>query len=137
MGGVARSSVRPPRLARQEVTAMSTSETATEQVNEVTLVGRMSQPAEQQVLPSGSELVKFRVIVGRPPSPTSRVTVDALDCVVWTKRPARAVAGWRTGDLVEVKGSLRRRFFAPTGGGRVSRCEVEVASAKLIRRADG
>jgi len=119
------------------VTAMSTSETATDQVNEVTLVGRMSQPAEQQVLPSGSELVKFRVIVGRPPSPTSRVTVDALDCVVWTKRPARAVVGWRTGDLVEVKGSLRRRFFAPTGGGRVSRCEVEVASAKLIRRADG
>ena len=116
---------------------MSTSETATEQVNEVTLVGRMSQPAEQQVLPSGSELVKFRVIVGRPPSPASRVTVDVLDCVVWTKRPARSVAGWRTGDLVEVKGSLRRRFFAPTGGGRVSRCEVEVSSAKLIRRADG
>ena len=116
---------------------MSTQEISEEDVNEVTLVGRMSQPAEEQVLPSGSELWKFRVIVGRPPSAASRVTVDALDCVVWTKRPARSVAGWRAGDLVEVKGSLRRRFFAPTGGGRVSRCEVEVASAKLIRRADG
>ena len=116
---------------------MSTNETGPEEINEVTLVGRMSQPAEEQVLPSGSELWKFRVIVGRPPSPVSRVSVDALDCVVWTKRPARSVAAWRTGDLVEVKGSLRRRFFAPTGGGRVSRCEVEVASAKLIRRADG
>ena len=135
---MARSSVRPPRLARQEVMRdVNAARRPQNEVNEVTLVGRMSQPAEQQVLPSGSELWKFRVIVGRPPSPTSRVTVDALDCVVWTKRPARAVAGWRTGDLVEVKGSLRRRFFAPTGGGRVSRCEVEVASAKLIRRADG
>jgi single-strand DNA-binding protein len=116
---------------------MSTQESQTDEVNEVTLVGRMSQPAEGQVLPSGSELWKFRVIVGRPPSPASRVTVDSLDCVVWNKRPARAVTKWGKDDLVEVKGSLRRRFFAPTGGGRVSRCEVEVASARLIRRADG
>jgi single-strand DNA-binding protein len=108
------------------------------EVNEVTLVGRMSQPAEEQVLPSGTELWKFRVIVGRPPaSRTSRVTVDALDCVVWARRPARSVCSWRAGDLVEVRGSLRRRFFAPAGGGRVSRCEIEVVGARLIRRAGG
>jgi single-strand DNA-binding protein len=117
---------------------MSTQESrGLDEVNEVTLVGRMSQPAEEQLLPSGSELWKFRVIVGRPPSPASRVTVDALDCVVWAKRPARSVSKWQPGDLVEVRGSLRRRFFAPAGGGRVSRCEVEVMSARLIRRAGG
>lgn len=108
-----------------------------DEVNEVVLVGRLSQPAQEQVLASGSELWKFRVIVGRPPSATSRVTVDSLDCVVWSKRPARAVSKWEAGDLVEVRGSLRRRFFAPAGGGRVSRCEVEVSSARLIRRAGG
>src|SRR4051794_41886905 len=102
---------------------MDAQQSQVDDVNEVTLVGRVSQPAEEQVLPSGSELWKFRVIVGRPPSPASRITVDALDCVVWAKRPARSVAGWRTGDLVEVKGSLRRRFFAPSGGGRGSRRE--------------
>jgi single-strand DNA-binding protein len=63
--------------------------------------------------------------------------VDALDCVVWSKRPARSVTTWRAGDLVEVRGSLRRRFFSAAGGGRVSRCEIEVAAARLIRRADG
>lgn len=107
------------------------------ETNEVTLVGRMSQPAQEQVLATGSRMWKFRVVVARPPSPVSRVTVDSLDCVVWNKRPARAVATWRTGDLVEVKGSLRRQFFSPAGGGRVSRCEVEVLSARLIRRAAG
>ncbi len=107
------------------------------EVNEVRLVGRMSQPAEQQVLTNGSELVKFRVIVARPTAAASRVTVDSLDCVVFDRRPARAVSRWAAGDVVEVKGSLRRRFFAPAGGGRVSRCEVEVASARLIRRARG
>src|SRR4029079_639775 len=104
------------RLACQEVVRMDAQESQVDEVNEVTLVGRMSQPAEEQVLPSGSELWKFRVIVGRPPSPASRVTVDALDCVVWAKRPARSVAGWRTGGGGEVRGSLRRRFFAPSGG---------------------
>jgi single-strand DNA-binding protein len=108
-----------------------------DEVNEVTLVGRMSQPAEEQVLPSGTALWKFRVIVGRPPDPASKVAVDSLDCVVWAKRPARSVASWRSGDVVEVRGSLRRRFFTPAAGGRVSRCEVEVASARLIRRATG
>jgi single-strand DNA-binding protein len=107
------------------------------ELNDVMLVGRMSQPAEEQALPSGTQLWKFRVIVGRPPSTVSRVTVDSLDCVVWTKRLARTIAKWQTGDLVEVRGSLRRRFFVPAGGGRVSRCEVEVAAARLIRRADG
>ena len=107
------------------------------ELNEVVLVGRMSAPAEEQVLPSGSELWKFRVIVARPPSSTSRATVDTLDCVVWERRPARSVARWRSGDVVEIKGSLRRRFFAPAGGGRASRCEVEVAAARLIRRAVG
>jgi len=121
----------------QEVMRMSAHESQADEVNAVTLVGRMSQPAEEQVLPSGSELWKFRVIVGRPASGSSRSTVDALDCVVWAKRPARSVASWRAGDVVEVKGSLRRRFFAPAGGGRVSRCEVEVSAARLIRRAGG
>ena len=116
---------------------MTTQKSRRDEINEVTLVGRMSQPAEEQLLPSGSALWKFRVIVGRPSTPASRVTVDALDCVVWSKRPARSVTTWRAGDLVEVKGSLRRRFFSPAGGGRVSRCEIEVATARLIRRADG
>jgi single-strand DNA-binding protein len=110
----------------------------TEDANDVILVGRLSQPAEAQVLPSGDELTKFRVVVRRrPANGASRQTVDVLDCVVWAKRPARSVAAWRSGDVVEVKGHLRRRFFAPAAGGRVSRCEIEVASARLIRRAGG
>jgi single-strand DNA-binding protein len=126
-----------PKADRQEVMRMSAQESQPDEVNEVTLVGRLSQPAEEQVLPSGDGLWKFRVIVARSGAAAARASVDALDCVVWAKRPARSVAAWRAGDVVEVRGSLRRRFFAPAGGGRVSRCEVEVSSARLIRRATG
>ena len=44
---------------------MSAHESQTDEVNEVTLVGRLSQPAEEQTLPSGDGMWKFRVIVGR------------------------------------------------------------------------
>ena len=80
----------------EEVMRMPAHESQADEVNEVTLVGRLSDAAEEQVLPSGAELWKFRVIVGRPASHASRVSVDALDCVVWAKRPARGSSAPRS-----------------------------------------
>ena len=103
-------------------------------VNLVRLVGRLSQDPQQRTLPSGDELWTFRVVVPRTGPPVqARATVDALDCTAWSGRCRRTVSSWRAGDLVEVSGAVRRRFFN-TGSGVVSRVEVEVAAAKLIRR---
>ena len=51
-------------------------------VNEVRLVGRVSQQPEERVLPSGDVVWTFRVVVGRPPPGQggARATVDALEC---------------------------------------------------------
>jgi single-strand DNA-binding protein len=109
--------------------------TATEAVNEVRLVGRVSQPPEERVLPSGDTLWSFRVVVPRPDDPTrSRHPVDAVDCCVWSGRVRRSVASWRVDDIVEVRGAVRRRFFR-TAHGAASRFEVEVSSGRVIRRA--
>jgi single-strand DNA-binding protein len=108
---------------------------ATEAVNEVRLVGRVSQAPEERVMPSGDTLWSFRVVVPRPDDPArSRHQVDAVDCCVWSGRVRRSVASWRVDDVVEVTGSVRRRFFR-TAHGPASRFEVEVATGKLIRRA--
>jgi single-strand DNA-binding protein len=108
---------------------------ATEAVNEVRLVGRVSQPPEERVMPSGDTLWSFRVVVPRPADAArSRHQVDAVDCCVWSGRVRRSVASWRVDDVVEVTGSVRRRFFR-TAHGAASRFEVEVATGKLIRRA--
>jgi single-strand DNA-binding protein len=110
-------------------------EAATDAVNEVRLVGRISQQPEERVLPSGDAVWTFRLVVARPPgSSRSRQQVDALECAVWSGRARRSVATWRTDDVVEVTGAIRRRFFRAAGGA-ASRVEVEVAAGKVIRRA--
>ena len=104
--------------------------------NEVRLVGRLSDAAEERVLPSGDSVWTFRLIVPRPAEArrSSRSTVDVVPCAVWRGRLRGQVPGWQPGDVVEVRGSLRRRFFR-TGGGPASVMEVEASGGRVIRRA--
>ena len=101
--------------------------------NEVRLDGRISGEPEERELPSGDRMWVFRVVVPRD-QPRGRQTVDVVDCTAWDGRTRRTVSRWRDGDQVEVSGALRRRFFR-SGGATASRVEVEVRSARLIRRA--
>lgn len=103
-------------------------------MNQVVLQGRIAAAPEERELPSGDVLWAFRVVVDRPPGGRSRQRVDALECVAWSARVRRSVATWRVGDQVCVEGALRRRFFR-AGAGAASRVEVEVTSARVIRRA--
>lgn len=105
-----------------------------EPVNTVTLVGRLSVAPEERVLPSGDHLWTFRVVVQRPPGRGRAGQVDALDCAVWGGPVRRSMRRWREGDLVEVTGAVRRRFFR-TPSGAASRVEVEVSAGRLLRRA--
>lgn len=100
--------------------------------NQVQLQGRLSRPPEEKVLPSGDTMWSFRVVVPRDEG--GRQGVDWVDCVVWGGRLRRTVATWAEGDVVEVQGALRRRFFR-AGGQPVSRVEVETTSGRVIRRA--
>jgi single-strand DNA-binding protein len=105
--------------------------------NLVRLRGRVSTGAEERELPSGTTISTVRLSVAREPTPMttgSRQSHDWVDCAAWGGRARRTVAGWRAGDVVEVEGALRRRFYR--GGGATStRLEVEVLSARTVTRA--
>jgi single-strand DNA-binding protein len=104
--------------------------------NEVALVGRLSDIPEERVLPSGDVVWTFRLVVPRPECArrNSRTTVDVVPCAVWGGRVRASVRTWRAGDVVEVEGALRRRFFKAAGSA-ASVMEIEVASGRMVRRA--
>lgn len=103
-------------------------------INEAVLQGRVSADPELKELPSGDRLCTFRLIVPRGSAARGRQTVDTIDCAVWAARVRRTVVGWHAGDLVEVRGAVRRRFFR-VATGSASRVELEVAAGRIIRRA--
>lgn len=103
--------------------------------NEVRLVGRLAVEPAHRELPSGDVLVTFRLVVarGRAARP-SAPTVDTIDCAAWRKDVQRSLGRVAPGDVLEVDGALRRRFWR-TGGGAASRSEVEVARVRRLARS--
>ena len=65
----------------------------------------------------------------------SKQQSDWVDCSVWGARVRRTVGRWQAGDIVEVEGALRRRFYRG-GDGTSTRLEVEVLSGRLVARAE-
>lgn len=101
--------------------------------NSVHLIGRLAAPAEVREMPSGDEAVIWRLVVDRSER-DSHGRVDTLACIAWAAAPRRAAMRWRAGDIVEVDGALRRRFWR-TPGGAASRYEVEVQRAHRVPTA--
>jgi single-strand DNA-binding protein len=98
-------------------------------VNEVSLSGRVSGDPQARTLPSGDAVVSVRVVVRR-----GEGGVDTIDCSAFRGDARRVLLRWRDGDMVELEGRLRRRFWR-TGAGALSRTEVVVHSGRRLRRA--
>jgi single-strand DNA-binding protein len=105
----------------------------TEWVNEVRLVGRFSGEVTVRALPSGDTVAGLRLVVPRARPRDGGATVDTIDVACWSGRTRRTASTLADGDLVEVAGALRRRFFR-AGTSAVSRYEVEAASVRRVRR---
>ena len=95
-------------------------------MNEVRLVGRVTSLAVEKELPSGDKVVEFRVVIGREKLRNGKKEVDSLDIAAWSAKARRAALAVKIDSWVEVKGSVRRRFWrAPTG--LASRWQVEAS----------
>jgi len=95
-------------------------------VNEVRLVGRVTSLAVEKELPSGDKVVEFRVVIGRGKIRNGKKEVDSLDIAAWSTKARKAALAVKIDTWVEVKGSVRRRFWrAPTG--LASRWQVEAS----------
>ena len=110
--------------------------------NEVRLVGRLSAVPDERELPSGDVVVGLRLVVprsartsGRASSPSRPgASVDTIDVSCWTGRTRQRARRLQVGDVVEVAGSLRRRFYR-AGAATLSRYEVEASGIVTVSRA--
>jgi single-strand DNA-binding protein len=104
--------------------------------NVVHLTGRISAAPESRVLPSGDEIVSFRLIVRRDAAARrrSKQVVDTIECSVWPAALRRSVAKLAAGTEVTVTGALRRRF-SRGGAGVASWVSVELDSCRKVRPA--
>ncbi|HVU61751.1 MAG TPA: single-stranded DNA-binding protein [Mycobacteriales bacterium] len=112
-------------------TAAAGTRAAPEHRNDVFVTGRLSTYADERELPSGDQVVTWRLIVDRP-SDGGRAGIDAIDCVTFGARLRRAAVKWQPGEIIEVEGALRRRFWRSSAG-TASRFEVEVSRAARRR----
>lgn len=113
-------------------------------VNEVRLIGRISGTATERVLPSGDVVTQVRLVVARDAAMIRRgarsgsahpVTVDTIDVACWRKPLQRKLARLPQDSIIEVVGSLTRRFWrSPMGP--ASRYEVEATKISLVARED-
>ena len=125
-------------MSAQRIEVPEGAEDGVESVNEVRLVGRLAAEPQLRQLPSGDTVWNLRVVVEREVAPGKerpRQRVDSLECAVWSGRLKKAVEKWQAGDVVEVTGALRRRFFQ-AGGVTASRVEVELSGGRRVRRKE-
>ncbi len=114
--------------------------------NAIAVVGDLVSPVEPRVRADGQEVLTFRVSVLVPPvdAGNAGTTVerrdggstgrrDVLDCVVTTPALRRRLEQYQPGDVIEVDGALRHRFW--NASGRVqSRYEIDVLRLKRLAR---
>ena len=100
--------------------------------NEVTLVGRLPEAAHLRSLQSGSTLGTWRLIVRRQ-SRGRGGPVDTDSCVSFEPEVTAVVTDWLPNDMIEVAGSLRRRWWGSEGS-KASGYEVEVSSVRRLER---
>lgn len=102
--------------------------------NEVILVGRVTVEPAVRELPSGDHLVTWRISITRPPADQRpNQPADPITCVSFHPSMEAATRDWRIGDVVQVSGALRRRFWRSSNGSS-SVIEIE---ATAVRRVEG
>ncbi len=97
---------------------MQTESLSSDTVNLVQLRGRVSADPLARMLPSGDEVISFRLIVPRSANARrrSKHRVDTIECSAWNAKLRKKARSLEAGDEVTVSGELRRRFSRGSAG---------------------
>ena len=102
--------------------------------NDVVLRGRLSAPPELRPLPSGDTLLVVKLVVRREKPRPGGPRSDVFTCVSTLRSLHRHASAWAPDDVLEVEGSLQRRFWRTPTGTAVA-YEVSCRRARRIAKA--
>jgi single-strand DNA-binding protein len=111
----------------------------TKTTSRVEVIGRLGARHQTRELPSGDVITTFTVIVDRVAGKAaggerSGSRVDSIACVTGKARVRDAVEKWEPGTVVEIDGSLRRRFWRSPGG-LGSAMDADVRAMRRVRES--
>ena len=119
-----------PSAVKPSALSLAASKRVIKGVNEVHLQGCVSSLPTAKILPSGDEVVEFRIVIDRMQrrggQKSLRREVDSLEIAAWNPRERRAALKLQPGDWVRIEGSVHRRFWSSPKG-IASRWQIEVS----------
>ena len=99
--------------------------------NEVYLCGRVTSEGIETQLPSGDIACEFRIVVDREKSRGDKKEVDSIDVVVWSAGLRKKVRSLVEGDILQIEGAIRRRFWQGAHG-VASRWQIEASTLEKV-----
>ena len=121
-----------PANSRKKNNSKRVVDSSSDYLNQVALVGRLSGEAKEKVLPSGSKVVEFRLIIEREKDRSgSKQLVDTIDIATWSAAGRKSALKLDENAWISVNGAIRRRFWQSTTG-LASRWQVEASEIKSI-----
>lgn len=102
-------------------------------LNNVSLVGRLTDNAELRYTPSNQAVATFRLAVNRPfKSQNGEREADFINCVIW-RQQAENLANWaKKGALIGIVGRIQTRNYENQQGQRVYVTEVVAENFQLL-----
>jgi len=104
-------------------------------LNDVTLMGRLTKDPELKYTPNGKAVCQFTLAINRPQSKEAREKgdkpqADFIDCVTWGTQAENLANYQKKGSLILVKGRIQKRQYQNQEG--ENRYVVEVVADQII-----
>lgn len=104
-------------------------------LNDVTLMGRLTKDPELRYTESGKAVCQFALAINRPQGKEARErgdkpAVDFIDCVAWGNQAENLANYQKKGSLILIKGRIQKRQYQNQEG--ENRYAVEVIANQVL-----
>lgn len=95
-------------------------------MNNVCLLGRLTDDPEVRISPGGVSVLSFRIAVDRPRTKDGEQQADFISCVAWRQQAEFIGKYFSKGKMIAITGAIRTRSYADSRYPNVTHYVAEV-----------